>query len=130
MSGAHNILIVAEKCALANSGSHDLNADIYEALGYDVIRSPRTPGGIYWRYRGFGLLDRSPSRWEVQRDFSRSIDDAATLAGGWFKLEPDSLRGWRALGKMGAWRHAATPALAVCSAALTSIARQEQSHEA
>lgn len=62
---------------------HDLDADIYEALGYDVTRSGMDTK-IPWRHRGTGML-RHCSHWESNRDFTSRVDDARSLwPEGWF----------------------------------------------
>jgi hypothetical protein len=56
----------------------DLNADIYEALGYEVIRGPRNRKGIRWKYRGNGPLYNN-ERWVSMNWFLRSLDAAMDL---------------------------------------------------
>ncbi len=118
------LLALAEKCAVAGRGSHDLDADIYEALGYSVIRSPRAPRGIYWRFRGTGKLDNMyRSHWEAQQHFTLSVDCALKLVPPRSSVVLDSA-GWYASVE-GYAANAATPALALCAAALRARAAQE-----
>lgn len=69
----------------------------------------------------------------VGKSYTASLDAAMTLVPeGWFKLHPDSLKGWAALGIVGPWSHAATPALALCAAALRARAhstKDSSSHD-
>jgi hypothetical protein len=56
----------------------ELNADIYEALGYEVIRTRQTARSIAWKYRGSGPLYNN-ERWVSMNWFLRSIDAAMKL---------------------------------------------------
>jgi hypothetical protein len=59
----------------------DLDADIYEELGYDVTRGESR---IPWRHRGHGLL-RYCSHWEANQDFTSRVDAAKFLwPNGWY----------------------------------------------
>jgi len=99
-------------------------------------------GGYEWtesnilRVPSCGLRIGSIDPGERQRNFTcwhdpvpmytNSIDDASTLAPeGWFKLERQK-DDWMALGLTGRWSRAATPALALCSAALRSRSERQQ----
>lgn len=75
------LLSLADRCEkLTDTDSIvELNADIYEALGYEVIRRPRNSKGIAWKYRGNGPLFNS-ERWVSMNWFLRSIDGAMYLA--------------------------------------------------
>jgi hypothetical protein len=75
---------LADLLERVESGNHALTADIYEALGYEVIRAPRSPRGIAWRYRGhghFGFEDR----WISMEMLSTSIDKARRISN-WLLL--------------------------------------------
>lgn len=72
------------KLEAAKEGSADLTADIYEAVGCEVIRSPRAPNGIAWKYRGRGPSGRVAERWESMEDLTTSLVAALTLVPeGW-----------------------------------------------
>lgn len=61
-----------------HESSADLTADIYEALGYEVIRRPRNGRGFAWKYRGDGPLYNN-ARWVSMNWFASSFDAAAAL---------------------------------------------------
>jgi hypothetical protein len=68
----------------ATAGSRELDADIYEALGCEVIRMPRNGRGYAWKYRGQGPSGRIADRWESMQELSTSLDAAMTLVPeGW-----------------------------------------------
>lgn len=77
-------------------------------------------------------IDGTPGPHFMAREYTASLDAAMTLVPeGWFKLQPDSLKGWAALAVVGPWAHAATPALALCAAALKARAhstKESDSH--
>ena len=72
------------KLEAATQGSHNLTADVYEALGCEVIRAPKRPNGIAWRYRGQGPSGRIADRWEVMQRLTESLDAAMTLVEGYW----------------------------------------------
>lgn len=41
---------LAARLRRAKHGSRDLDADVFEALGWRVKRAPETPRGVGWRY--------------------------------------------------------------------------------
>jgi hypothetical protein len=47
-----DLIAAAERVLAARSPWIDLIADVYEALGYEVVRAPVTRNGMAWRYRG------------------------------------------------------------------------------
>jgi hypothetical protein len=124
------LFALAACCEAADQGSADLNADIYEALGYRVVRAPQKPGGIYWRFRGLGKLSNEyHSHWEVQQDFTRSLDAAVTLAPKgciWSVHQSGSASCMDGVGGDN-WTRAKTTPLALCAAILRARATQEQS---
>jgi hypothetical protein len=75
--------IVARAKASDRGGSSDIDADVMEALGYQVIRhqavrNGSTRGGVAWRYRGCGLLGKR-AHWCALPRVSRSIDEALRI---------------------------------------------------
>lgn len=129
MSGIEALIADLER---AGRGSRDLDADVYEALGHLVKRTATINDygrrGQSWRYWPISP-DGSP-RWLAMRNLTTSMDDAISLV-------PESL-GWTAdhapgqrprayvsgLGNVEiAGGEAATPALALCIAALKARAR-------
>lgn len=126
---------LAERCEAASGSDLTLDAIITIALdpdrqvivGEEPGRFPRK--AIMGPISGF--VDYAESDGKAVAEYlcgpkyTASLDAAVTLAPeGWFKLEPDSLKGWRALGLTGPWCHAATPALAVTAASLRARALQ------
>lgn len=75
MTGAGNFLATAIAIEQSATGDVHLNAHIYEALGYQVWREPRKPGGIAWRRRGRGSLDEYA--WTHWASMSRLTNDAS-----------------------------------------------------
>lgn len=131
----------------AESGSRELDADIYEAIGYEVKRHSKRVSGAYTTRttKAFCYLDGG--RWLAMDHLSTSLDAAVALAG---RLLP----GWRienlcewdhaVLRERGPWMcdlvergkdctsgksakcaHAPTPALALCLATLRALLAQE-----
>ncbi len=84
---------IIAKLEAAERGSRDLTADVYQAFGFSVIRTPRRPGGIAWRYRG-----HMESRWLSMRDLTESLDAALTLVPeGWrLHILAEHYSGWSA----------------------------------
>lgn len=64
--------IAARRLEHLDRGSRDADCDVYEALGFDVVRLPRSPGGIAWRHKVDG-------RWIANRNLTTSLDDARAL---------------------------------------------------
>lgn len=147
MTDAKALLELAEKVEAVTDDweTADLNADIYAALGYSVLRSSagRRPA---WRFRGHGPFGYA-SHWESQRRFTRSVDDALKLVPeGWHvsnfrqhwrshrwacdlaQLPSDNqIRAYDNGGTFGVQSEgaeAATPALALTAAALRARAAQ------
>jgi len=126
-----------KRIAAAPSGSRDLNADIYAALGYEVLRTPRKPRGLAWCYRGTGPLGVA-GRWRGQLDLTTSTNAAMRLIPeGWPEVAIVSDNScWRVdLGKPTtdgcyydeadmAMSYGATPELAICGAALKARGHQ------
>jgi hypothetical protein len=78
-----DILALAERVEKAPTGCLDLTADVYEALGYEVIRARRPGRGYAWRYRGFGPLFNN-ERWISMARLTSSLDAAMQLVPeGW-----------------------------------------------
>ncbi len=131
MSG-ETLLALAERCEKAERGSRDLDADIYEALGFEVKRTPRLSENRWGgkRYgRSWAFL--RGSRWEAMRSYSTSLDAALALTGKdtFWRLGNDGegpdVAAFKATITSGdgptlAFHDAvaATPALALCAAAL------------
>jgi hypothetical protein len=119
-----NLYILADRCETAADaflGDSELTADIYEALGYEVIRRPRGRNGIAWKYRGNGPLYNN-LRWISMQHLTGKVDDAMGLL-------PDnaqwSLTGGGATFRVTIGNHSGigcTPALALCAAALRAQA--------
>lgn len=103
---------------LCNSvhGSRDLDADMFEAFGYEVTRAPVKLNGICWRYKP------RFSRWLALPRVSTSIDDAIRFAdsvarGSDIRLLRQA-REWSAeIGWSDSHEHR-TPAIAICLALL------------
>lgn len=51
MTNRDELLSIAERCETASEGSRHLDADIYEALDFEVLRVPGGPRAIGWRHR-------------------------------------------------------------------------------
>ena len=110
------------KLEKAPAGSLDLTADIYEAIGCEVIRAPQTSGGYGWKYRGRGPSGHVAERWQAMEDLTESLDAAMKL------LPPGHSEMSASFNEAGAssvrimrpyvYGNGATPALAVCVAAL------------
>lgn len=108
-----DILCLIHTLGTVDRGDRELDADIYEALGFAVKRSGR---GFAWRYF-------SQSRGLAMRNYTGSIEDALTLA-------PDWVNSWKLASYANcataeisgvddcAGGEARTPALAICVAAL------------
>jgi hypothetical protein len=122
---------LSERLEDAIHGCRYLDAAIYEALGFRVKRHPEQTTNRYGgtRYgRSWAFL--RDSRWEAMRHLTTSIDDAASLVpDGWTWFGTN-------LGEDGQPQacvtdadhvdhvgNAATPALALCSAAVRAGAR-------
>ncbi len=73
------LLALAERCEKASEGSRNLDADIYEAMGLEVLRVPGCPRAIGWRHR--------PGRgcWQSMQRLTTSLDAAMTLVPDGFK---------------------------------------------
>ncbi|MEI5547598.1 hypothetical protein V7S57_02190 [Caulobacter sp. CCNWLY153] len=119
-----------------------LAADIYEALGYQVVRGRTQPKGIVWRYRGAGQLGLV-THWRTMQDFTTSIDDALGLiekliGRGLLSIEithetsspgvyPAVVLRWRPIGEPGNWhcaiQGAATVPLALMAALFEAMGR-------
>lgn len=125
------LLKLAERCEAADGRwyNHELDADIYEALGYDVIRERRHSRGVAWKHRGFGQFG-FVSHWTSNLAFTYKLDDAVKLVpeGYAFSLFSDGCAGVAPIGHPDdlptADCHGATPALALCAAALRAKASQ------
>lgn len=111
----------------ARVGSRDLDADIYEALGYEVKRHPEHYGGRSFS-RSWAYLRNS--RWESMSKPSTSVDAALALAERVlpgltdYRIERDHGQHYARLVLdmpteiVGFKSDAATPALALCAAIL------------
>lgn len=111
-------------------GSRELDADIYEAMGFEVKRRAKHYGGRRFSRAWAYLRD---SRWEAMGHLTTSVDAALSLAGRvlpgcCFRVqktlpaEEGYVRKpfWATVGPSGEQEtsHAATPALALCAAIL------------
>lgn len=134
------VAVTLARLRRAKHGSRDLDADVFEALGWRVKRAPERDGGIAWRYF-------ENSRWCVLPNVTTRVDDALTLlpVGCGAKIvvtldkladaivfDPVTGEEWDQVGLLRdargrrrplaefarTFRHAATPALALCAAAL------------
>lgn len=117
---------LADRLERAERTDPDLDSDIYEALGYEVIRRPRSPRGVAWRYRGRGPLDQyGHSHWQTQGRLTFSVDDAYRHIARplWGDAEIVlSMRTNRSkassvlpVGRVAIQSEASTPALALCA---------------
>ena len=104
------LLALAGEAEGAATGDYALDCKIHRSLGR------RVPSGFEAQYEGA----RVPA-------YSRSLDAAASLAGGWFKISPFGGGRWYAEGKRGKPANGSTPALALCAASLRSLASQQDS---
>lgn len=105
----------------AEGGSRELDADIYEALGFEVKRRAEWLGGRRFT-RAYAFL--RDSRWEAMGHLTTSVDDAMRLIrrpGDWWRIDQTGARQFQAvISSKGESNHAfcATPALALCAALL------------
>lgn len=126
MTNQEQLLALATRCEEAVGPDRELDAQIYEALGYEVTRDHRRMG---YAQRGFGpLLYADCENWSCLRSFTRSLDAAATLVpkdkiatigaglSAGMAVIADEDGDNCVVGK------AATPALALCAAALRARA--------
>jgi hypothetical protein len=123
----NGVAALAERCeAVVDGGPFapgmaDLTADIYEALGYEVIRGGRGGRAYSWKYRGVGPLYNS-DRWVSMNRLTTSIDAAMTLVPEFYNVDLHRVgKGHRACvwrGAKNTSRYAATLPLALCAAAL------------
>lgn len=138
MTPPNPLTALAERALrLTDDGSIvELNADIYEALGYEVIRRPRNSKGIAWKYRGNGPLFNN-ERWVSMNWFLRSIDAAMDLAvDGYYIIAIHQMpKGW--IVKIGSRTNDQEPVIdvehdsliiALCSAWLRARAASESPH--
>lgn len=81
---------LAARCEAATGTwyDHALDADIYEALGYSVLRERKSPSGRGWMHRGHGPLGFG-SHWCGNRALTYKLDDALTLVpeGALWKID-------------------------------------------
>lgn len=110
-----------ERLEAASYPSRELDADVYEALGYMVKRAPQYRRQIAWQYRKDG------TRWESMRRLTASLDDALSMVpNGWAWTAHST--GTVTLAKGLARRpivngfSTATPALGACAAVLKARA--------
>lgn len=73
VDGTHLI----ERLKAANDGSRELDADIYEAMGFEVKRRAEWQGGRRFS-RSYAFL--RDSRWEAMAHLTTSLDDGMRLA--------------------------------------------------
>lgn len=71
----------------ATEGSRELDAVIYEALGYKVKRAAGWSRGVRWRFLNDG-------RWQVMADYTTSLDAALTLAPEGAQIECSMSHDW------------------------------------
>ena len=78
----------------AETGSRELDARIYECLGYRVRRRGQSMrhGRRYWR-SWVWLNSDNPRRWEAMSDYTTSIDAALTLLDEGWEYEITTLYG-------------------------------------
>lgn len=136
------VAVTLARLRRAKHGSRDLDADVFEALGlgWRVKRAPERDGGIAWRYF-------ENSRWHVLPNVTTRVDDAlrllpvgcgAKIVVTWDRLadaivfDPVTGEEWDQVGLrrdargrrrplaefVRTFKHAATPALALCAAIL------------
>ena len=128
MDDRNHLLALAERCEASSKPNRELDADIYEALGFTVRRKPtrlatrRTPaGGIYQR----------GSFWKSLGAVSADIDVAVSLlrekAPGWNWslqcLAADDTLAFQAL-VAECSGHGVMGSLALCAAMLRALARK------
>ena len=113
------------KLEAATEGSRELDADIYEAIGCEVVRARKSRRGLNWCYRGHFPHGWLAIRWEKMNHLTTSIDAALTLvpegmfwsidsSGSAYICQLDS-GGQRGSVRVG---DGESPALALCIAAL------------
>jgi len=90
IAGGNELLDLVGRIEEAERASGDLNSDVYELLGYDVIRTARPTlrgRGPAWRFKGCGPLGFA-ERWQCQSNFTGSIDAAMKLMPrGWDSVQ-------------------------------------------
>jgi len=122
------LLALAERCALAAGWDIALDEAVAVAIGW---QRPMLPGVCGPNYEGRNRYEwhdeQQQPRGFYPPQFTGSLDAAATLADGWFRLCAAEAGKWEALGKTGPWRKAATPALALTAASLNALARTQES---
>jgi len=99
----------------------------YEWTTSNILRVPSC--GIRIGSIDPGLASRNFTCWhEPVPAYTASLDATMPLAPeGWFRLERQK-DDWMALGSTGRWCRGATPALALCAAALRARAAMEVGH--
>ncbi len=127
------LLALAERCEAATGADREIDALIWCTLRgvkykYHGVAYGSQETQVHYveppKRKRFVSQGRPHSPHALQ--WTGSLDAAMALAPeGWFKLESDSLKGWRALGLTGPWCNADTPALALCAAALRARAAME-----
>lgn len=110
------------RCASAAAGSRELDADVYESLGFEVFRAAIDGRRFAWKYRGVGDILFPARQWLALQRVTTSTDAAAELLhpGQRWSIERVG-RGYMAV--CGA--HVATAAdrpLAICTLALRLLA--------
>lgn len=124
-----DLLTLASRCEISSKPDRELDADIYEALGYTVRRKParlvtrRTPAGGIYQHGSF---------WKTLGAASADIDVAVSLlrqkAPGWSWslqcLVGDDAMAFQAL-VADCSGHGAMGSLALCAAMLRALARRD-----
>lgn len=132
MTDKQTLLALAERCEAATEGDRELDAEIACYIGKPLGNIDHWLHGadISYRPTAYGYYvavipveggETRTSEAFKATEFTASLDVAMTLADGWFRITPHGDR-WDALGKTGPWCTAATPALALCAAALRARA--------
>lgn len=74
---AENYLATAIAVEQSTGPDRHLDAHIYDALGYQTVRTPSHPAGIAWRRRGHGPLDAHGGRyWITMSRLTHDLGDA------------------------------------------------------
>jgi hypothetical protein len=133
-----DLIALADRCEAAEGADRDLDEAIALALGWSSVPNPTFAGGLVGRWllpdgSMTGQIDALPK-------FTASLDAAMTLvpegqasAVGTMAFRNDPRKPWACIwSEQGEplWRaDAATPALALCAAALRARASMETNHE-
>lgn len=132
------LLELAERCEKASGPDRLLDAEILIALERPTYRHMQPEDAVTFpdTYEPGKIVERVDGGWYAAKDYTGSIDDAATLVPDRFMWTMDS---WsRSQWSAGIWRHrgwivtsdvdrqSRSPALALCAAALRARSSSQE----